>query len=395
MTKAQLKATQTATGWTTSTGQTIAPNSAAPNQVIAQLHATATQANLTFPLPITIEPTNAQPIHLLLHQNMTTELAPTSEPTTTPKKPATKKVLYTTATLTLLTLLAATTYLTHQNTTKEATTETTPVIHTIDQNQTILTLNNNNILYATNGTTLTATDLTTGTTTTYQETTNPTKTRTLTTGTTTAIDSGEGTVLLLEGTKEPQHITGTLNARGTAPVILTETTYTTTNQPATPIPPGTSILAATEQNTLLVKAPATLHYSNDGRTIDLQGPSPGARVAAWIAGNESRALSVWQEEEKYWLILSDTTQGGATLLTHPVTDAKQVKVSKGNITIGDSQALIDDQIKDICPNGKWLNQERWCPTPEGKWTNQQQTVDQEPQAITEKYIIINNEVKER
>lgn len=414
-------ATQTTTGWTLNDGTHLADTTASPRHIIATVHAHTVTAGATFPVRLNIHPAGKQPIALKLNHNMTTSLitdettqAPTKDTDTTteihtegqpqntePKEPKKRLPLYlAAATLAGIALAATLTAfaLNHEtNTSNAAAPNSTPaeetVLYTVPADEQILALTGTT-LYTAEGRTLKATDITTGNSHNTQTTIDPAKTRTLTTGNITAIDGGEGTVLLIDSTQEPSTLTGTLNARGTAPIIIDGTHYTTATTEGT-TPENASILAATDTNVLIVKAPATIEYTNDGRRIAIQGPTDTAHITAWIAGNDTRAISTWQDGEQHWLVLTDTTGNGTNLLTHQIPTSDYVKFTKGNITLGDNQALIDDQLQPICPTGKWIGTERWCSTPEGTWTYQNTTLTTEPQATTNTHIITNNEVKER
>lgn len=415
-------ATQTATGWTLNDGTHLADTTASPRHIIATVHAHTITTGATFPVHLNIHPAGKHPIALKLNHNMTTSLitdetnthTPKNHAATTtethdkeqpqkpePKHPKKHRHLYlAAATLAGIALAATITALAlnHDTSTNNAATpsNTPPVentLYTIPAGEQILTLNGTT-LYTVEGTTLKTTDITTGDSHSSETTIDPTKTRTLTTGNVTAIDGGEGTVFLTDGTKEPRTINGTLNARGTAPVIINGTHYITATAEGT-TPENTSILAATDTNVLIVKAPATIEYTNDGRSVVVQGPTETAHLTAWIAGNDTRAISTWQDNEQHWLVLTDTTDGGTNLLTHEIPAPDYVKFTKGNITLGDNQALINDHIQPICPTGKWIGTERWCSTPEGTWTYQNTTLTTEPQTTTNTHIITNNEVKER
>ncbi|WP_185174905.1 hypothetical protein [Rothia nasimurium] len=414
-------ATQTTTGWTLNDGTHLADTAASPRHIIATVHAHAVTSGETFPVRLNIHPNGKQPIALKLNHNMTTSLitdettTPVKDADTTsathtedkqpqntdPKEPKKCLPLYlAAATLAGIALAATITAFTlnHEtNTNNAAAPNSTPaeetILYTIPADEQIITLTGTT-LYTAEETTLKTTDITTGNSHSTQTTIDPAKTRTLTTANITAIDGGEGTVLLIDNTQEPRTLTGTLNARGTAPIIINGTHYTTATTEGT-TPENASILAATDTNVLIVKAPATIEYTNDGRSIAIQGPTDTAHITAWIAGNDTRAISTWQDGEQHWLVLTDTTGDGTNLLTHQIPTSDYVKFTKGNITLGDNQALINDQLQPICPAGKWIGTERWCSTPEGTWTYQNTTLTTEPQATTNTHIITNNEVKER
>lgn len=416
-----LTATQNSSSWSLEDGTYLAPSSAAAREVLAQVHSHALANRIPFPLQVRIQPTGKQPIMLQVNYNMTTSLIPaTSSEVPTDSAPAsqgedpadesstgTKKrrgLLVAAATLAGITIAALAVSMSLNSTSSQETAPPSPAtpslqsteeapIHTITDHEQILALAGDT-LYTTDGAQLIATDLATGTIKKHPATFDPAKTRTITSGDTTAIDGGEGTVYLATGTQEPRTIPGTLNARGTAPIVLEGNHYTTATGEGT-IPDNASILGATDTNVLIVKAPAILEYTGDGRSITISGPTETAHLTSWIAGTDTRAVTTWQDGDHHWLILTDTTGDGTTILTQEIPNLEAIKFSKGNITLGETQALINDHIQEICPTGKWIGTERWCPTDTGQWTYETTTLPTEPQASTTTYIITNNQVKER
>lgn len=396
--KSNYTAAQNPTSWNLEDGTYLTPATATPHQVISSIHAHAIGTGAKFPVLLKIQPAEKEAIMITLNRDMTTQ------PAEIPTSSKSLKLYITAATITGLALVGTVLLLSFGKeptagvsasavTTAIPTSTEEAALYTVPANEEILTLAGDT-LYTTDSTGLKAIKLPAGTAKNHSINLNATKARTITAGTVTAIDGGEGQVILAdEAEDEVRIVEGFLNARGTAPVILNGSRYITATDEGQ-IPENASVLGATEKNVLIVKAPSVLEYSGDGRSITIEPPAENARITSWVSGSDTRAVATWQEGENHWLTLTNT-EDGKNLLIHPIPDAEHVKFSKGNILIGEGQALIGDSIQEICPTGKWVGKERWCKGSEGTWTYQEAILDTEPQATTDKYLITNNTIKER
>lgn len=211
----------------------------------------------------------------------------------------------------------------------------------------------------------------------------------------TVIDGGKGKVLTLTGDKE-ERLNGVLNTRGTSPIVVSQDfkKYTQPGSPEKDVPKNSAVLGATEKNVLFVKAPATVEYSEDGRTAAVEAPEKDAQLTAWVSGSEERVVSIWAKDKKTWLVVTSTTDTAKNVLTEEIPDAKAVTYSEGNVIVSDKKYLDHDVLTEICDPGTWVNRQRWCQE-NSQWKNGQETLDSKPEIITEKYIVSENKVEEK
>lgn len=211
----------------------------------------------------------------------------------------------------------------------------------------------------------------------------------------TIIDGGKGKVLLLHNGKQ-ESFDGAMNTRGTVPVIVSKDfkKYTLIGQSEKEIPEKSSLLGATDKNLLFVKSPAKIEYSKDGRTVEVEPPTKNAKLAAWIAGTETRAVTVWKKDSTTWLVVTDTQNKGKTVLKEEIPNLQAVSYAHGHVIVSDKQFLEDDRLQNLCEPGKWIEGNRWCEE-NGQWSYKDQSLTTEPELLTDQYLVTENKVKER
>lgn len=434
--KQHITVTQQESGWVLDTGKRLASQSAAPVEVIRQVHAYAVAKKYAFPVELNITTQENKVIPLLLQANGSTTKNPQAFIPPTPPvvetapneqnassvvaeeppsdsahvdSPAPNKHKKTLIPLAigagaLLLLAGCTAYVltqpktteppqTAQTTTSEPTTE--PALYEIPSEENIVSLSGT-YLVGSQDTELKVTDVLTGKSVLQESVTiDPDKLRAQSYQGNTLIDGGKGKVLLLRNGKQTA-LDGVLNTRGTVPVIVSQDfkKYTVIGEDPQEVPKKSSLLGATEKNLLFVKAPAKIEYSKDGRTVSIAPPAEGAKLTAWIAGTENRAVTVWSKDSTTWLIVSDTKAQGKTVLTEEIPNPDAVSYSQGHVIVSEERYLENDQLHNLCKPGKWIEGNRWCED-NGQWTYKDQTLTKEPELITNQYLVTDHKVEER
>lgn len=367
------------------------------NDNAEELHELAPEPAHTTPKPATIR---AQPTDE--NTSLTDLLKPSPEKehnTTNNKKTIALSIagLFALATLATGTTLAIkATHPEHpqpQETTTSPTQTQDPNIYTLPANTTALAFAGNTLI-STAENKLTLINVTTGENTLKEPfEIDAANTRVLSNDSQAVIDGNKGKTLLIDGENQ-KTVDGVLLTRGTAPIAVSKDfkSYTLPGKQTQKAPENSVVLGATDKNVLFIKAPATIEYSTDHRSVAIKAPAEGAKITGWIAATESRAVTTWSKDEKNWLVVTDTHDNGKTTLSQEIPNAQAVSYQSQNVII-DKKYLKDDKLQEICEPGKWLNSQRWCST-DNHWTNGNQTLDQEPQLLTDTYILTDNTVKE-
>lgn len=438
--KNQIAVTQQENGWMLDTGHRLTHQEAAPVEVIRQVHGYAISKKLPFPLELNISTKEGTLIPLILQANGSTaknpkafhqldesveteveenahprerkeesldkENHPATGSTRAPESKAKKKRILVPlgiGSVALLLLGGCTAYVLTSSHTEDSeksavatASETTPkTLYEIPETEKVVSLAGT-YLVGSQDDQLKVTDVLTQKSVLKEGITiNPDNLRAQTYQGNTVIDGGKGKVLLLRNGKQ-KSIDGVMNTRGTVPVIVSKDfkKYTMIGQTTKEVPEKASLLGATEKNLLFVKAPAKIEYSKDGRSVEIEPPSQGAKLKAWVAGTEDRAMTIWGKDSKTWLVVSDTQNKGKTVLKEEIPKADAVSYIQGHVIVSEKQVLENDKLQPLCEPGKWIDGNRWCED-NGQWKYKEQSLTQEPELITDQYLVTEHKVEEK
>lgn len=208
-------------------------------------------------------------------------------------------------------------------------------------------------------------------------------------GTTTgAVDTGDGRVILLKD-KDPEVFQGTLNARGTEPVIVKDRDYIDADGARHSLSKTQAVLAGITDHVVLAENPNKITVGDT--SAELKAPQARAKITQWVGAGDHRAVVVWSKDKSHWITSHDLATG-AVKLREEIGGSK-VSVRAGVIQIGSDRYLQGDQIKQICSGGAQIDSTIICPRPQG-WIapGTSETFPDRPEAISKTHVVINGTV---
>ena len=216
----------------------------------------------------------------------------------------------------------------------------------------------------------------------------PDKVRTFNGDSASAVDDGAGTVLLIDGNKITEK-QGTLNARGTSPVVVKDLTWTTADGQTGQTEKDQAVLDATTQG--VVQAAAPNKITVDGKTTALKAPEDGAKISQWVRATETNAVMVWSKDGSDWLTIHDASTGEVQS-KHKIQNS-QVTLRNGIVWAGENQYLEGTELKDLCQGGEQITGVIMCPTSSG-WESADHKIraSAKPEAVSTTHLIINGRV---
>lgn len=221
-----------------------------------------------------------------------------------------------------------------------------------------------------------------------QQVKDPEKVRYLGGSTAGAVDTGTGQVILVHGNQAKAY-SGSLNARGTEPVVVSSKTYRTSDGTEHAIGKGQAVLAGTSGDAVLAQGPDKIAIGK--RTTTLKAPVSGAKITQWVGANKERSVVEWSQGSKRWLVSHDNTSGAVKMQKE--TTGKKVSVRSGVIWVGTDQYLQENQLQKLCNGGEQVDSSIICPegdhwiTPDHK-----REFSQRPEAISPTHSIVDGMV---